>query len=202
MYKPDFHITQKPLMTNSECGDIGIIKEYDHKLFVCAIDVLGHGKEAYEVAIQCRDFLDINYKKNLPEIIRELHEHIKGSRGAVAALCLLDLENGMLEYAGIGNITIKRFRSGKNKVYKTLHTRSGIIGYIIPTPRKEAIKLFLGDLLVLFSDGVREHFEMQDYPDILTDNAETVAKNIISRFGKKTDDAICIAIKIREQKNA
>lgn len=69
---------------------------------------------------------------------------------------------------------------------------------MMPNPREEIIDLCHGDVLVLHSDGVRYHFELKDYPGLLRDDAETIARNIIYKFGKKEDDASCIALRYRE----
>jgi len=58
-------------------------------------------------------------------------------------------------------------------------------------------KVFIGiiDVLVLYTDGVKEHFGLEDYPELLKDKAETIATHIIHQFGKENDDAACIALR-------
>lgn len=190
----DYFLAIRPLLDHDSCGDIGIIKEFDNKVFIGLIDVLGHGKEAYKIAVISKGFLQKNYRKDLTEIIKGLHERIRGTRGEVVGLCILDLSTGVLKCAGIGNISVRRFRSTSERVI----FRSGIVGYMMPNPKEERIVLSDGDVLVLYSDGVRDHFELKDYPGILRDNARTIAKNIIRNFGKKGDDASCIALRYRK----
>ena len=90
----DYFVTTRPLINNTACDDAGIIREYVSKVFIGIIDVLGHGEEAHEVAVNCMDFLAKNYRQDLMQIMEDLNQHIMGSRGAVAALRLLDLETG------------------------------------------------------------------------------------------------------------
>ncbi len=176
-----------------ECGDTGLIKEFDNKVFIAIVDVLGHGNEAYKLAVICHDFLEKNYRNDLIETMRALHEYIKGSRGAAAGLCLLDTNAGILKYVGVGNITARKF--GLNRV--RLVSTNGIVGYAIKTLKEETMKLNDGDVFVLYTDGVQEHFELGDYPEILRDEAKTIATHIIQQFGKDEDDATCIVVRCK-----
>ena len=187
----DYFLAKRPLNNDVFCGDTGIIKEFDNKIFIGIVDVMGHGEKANEVALLCDDFLEKNYRQDLVETIEGLHEYIKGSRGAVAGLCLLDLKSGEIECVGIGNIAIKKLGSSNIKIIP----RAGIVGYIMPSPRKETMKLHDGDVLILHTDGVKEHFDLEDYPELLVDDARTIATVIIQRFSREQDDALCIVLR-------
>jgi len=195
MLKPDYFLAEKPLIDGGKSGDAGIIKEFDNsKVFMAIIDALGHGKDANRVAVICKDFLEKNYGCNLLEIIYSLHENIKGSRGVVAGLCVLDLIKKELRYIGMGDITLRKYGSGNI----SLISRPGIIGYQISTPREEIMKILAKDVLVLYTDGVRSHFELKDYPELLKQNAKFIATYIINNFGRKNDDAACLVFKFRK----
>ena len=194
MPEAECFLVKRPLVKEDECGDTGFIKEFDNKVFLGIIDVLGHGKKAYKITMIFEDFLKKNYNRNLIEIIKGFHECIKGLRGAAVGLCLLDLKSGELKYAGMGNITARKFGACSQR----LVSRSGVIGYEISTPKEEIMKLCDGDVFLLYTDGVQEHFELEDYPEILNSDARTIAKQVINKFGKKTDDALCIALRYRK----
>lgn len=195
MTKPDYFLYKRPLHghKDTECGDTGIIEKFNNKIFIAILDVLGHSKEAYKTADVCEKFLEKNYRKDLIEIMKNLNEHIKGSSGAVVCLCLLDVKTGDVKCAGIGNIAIRKFGSSNVRIIP----RSGIVGYVMAAPKEEILKLYDGDILVLYTDGVKEHFELEDYPELLKDDAKTVATHIVHQFGKEEDDAACIALRFR-----
>lgn len=146
-----YFLAIRPLTRNSECGDTGLIKEFENKVFIGILDVLGSGKDAQKIVSISKDFLEKNYRKDLVEIMKGLHECIKGSRGAVAGVCHLDLKTGELKYVGIGNITTRIFGSSTKRII----SRSGIIGYMMPSPREKTMKLYASDILVLYTDGVK-----------------------------------------------
>jgi len=190
----DYFLDIRPLTKNRECGDTGIIKEFDHKIFIGIIDVVGHGKEAYKIAVVSKGFLEENYRKDLVEVMKGLHEHLKDTRGAVAGLFLLDLTTGKLKYVEVGNITARIFGANTRRII----SKPGIIGYAIRTIREERTKLYNNDVLLLYTDGIKEHFELEDYPKLLQDDAKTIVTNIINKFGKKNDDAACIALRFTQ----
>lgn len=194
MSRVDYFLLKRPLNNDVFCGDTGIIKQFDQKVFLAILDVLGHGEAAHQVAQVCEDFLEKNYGDDLAQIMTNLDKHIKGTRGAVAGLCILDLERGKVKCVGTGNVTVRKFGSSNIRIIP----RGGIIGYEMRTPIEERMNLYHGDILVLHTDGVMEHFDLEDYPAILVDDAKTIATQIIALFGKEHDDACCIALRYQK----
>jgi phosphoserine phosphatase RsbX len=193
--KLDYYLTSRPLPGHkeSECGDIGLFREYEQKVFIGLADVLGHGKDARRIALIIKHYLEKNYGKKLTEIIQGLHAKIIHSRGAVIAVCRLDIMTGELKYVSIGNIVLRKFGSSSVRIV----SRSGIIGYVLPPLNKEIMQLYDGDILVLHTDGIKSYFELSDYPELLGDDAKTVATHIISQFAKEEDDAACVVLRYR-----
>ncbi len=196
MGEAEYSLNVKPLKTRDECGDTGVIKEFDKKIFVGLVDAAGHSKNSYKIAMKIREYLLNNYRKDLIKIVRDLHEHIKGSNGAVISLCILDLKTGQLKYVGIGDVTARILGSVSHRLF----SKPGIIGYAMPTPREETNKLSHGDALVMYTDGVKDHFDLEDYPDMLSKEAKIAANHIVFRFGRRTDDAACIVLKYYNSK--
>ena len=63
------------------------------------------------------------------------------------------------------------------------------------SPREVSRKLDNTDLLLIHSDGVREHFELFEYPGLLKGNAPSVAERVVDTLGKSNDDASCLAVR-------
>ena len=59
------------------------------------------------------------------------------------------------------------------------------------------MQLYDGDILVLHTDGISSLFELGDYPDLLRNDAKTLATHIIHQFGKEEDDAASIVLRYR-----
>ncbi len=191
----EFSIVKRPLikgLLDFECGDDAIVKKFGAKVFLAVIDALGHGGDAHAISIICKNFIEKRHNKKLSQTVTALHENIKSlNKGAVACLAVLDLDTGELEYVSVGNICLKIFGSVNRKI----EYKPGIIGYNIPTPQVEFIKMSMGDVLVMHTDGVKEHFDITDFPDIMKNSAEKIAKKIIRKFGKEQDDACCLVLR-------
>lgn len=193
MTSADVHYISRPLLrSEDENGDLGVIIPEDSNYFLGLIDVLGHGRDAHQVALIAREYLEANSGDELTDIVKGLHEALKGTRGAVGAVCRINLETGSLNYSGVGNITVKIL--GPRPF--TLVPREGIIGYMIPTPRELHHKLVPGDVLVMYSDGIKEHFDVLECAGLLKNPASGIAELLLEQFGKRDDDASCIVLKL------
>jgi hypothetical protein len=190
----DYYLAKMPFLSAGECGDTGIIKEFDNKIFSAVVDVLGHNLKAHQLTLVIEKFLEENFRSDLIDIMRGLHEHIKGSVGAVAILCRLDIESGQLEYTGIGDLTI-RILGVDNK---RLLIGEGVIGYIMRTPRRKMIIMNHNDILLVHSDGIKTHFSGGDYPGFPRLTAKEIALSIVRKFNKGMDDATCLVLRYRK----
>jgi anti-sigma regulatory factor (Ser/Thr protein kinase) len=174
-----------------ECGDTGLIREMGDRCFLALIDALGHGKEAYETALMAENYLSENYDRNLVTVMQGLHLHLKGSRGVVAACCLLNLRTGNLRYVGVGNITTKIHGA---QPYHFV-PQGGVVGYMMGSPKEQQRRLQHGDILMLSSDGIREHFDRFDFPDLLSGTACQIAAAVLDNLRKANDDASCLVLR-------
>lgn len=188
----DYFLDQRSLTgKDDECGDGGVVIEDDDQCFLGLVDVLGHGKEAHEVCLRAQAFMTANHRLPLVELMEGLHAHIRNTRGAVAAVCQLDKRTGELRYVGIGNINVRIFGT-TNHVFIP---RDGIVGYTVSRPREQMRRLYPGDILAMTSDGLREHFSLHDYPQLLSGSARQIVQRMINYLGKSTDDASCLVLR-------
>ncbi len=191
MGKTEYGVAAKALQ-GDQCGDSGITLEQKGILLCAVIDGVGHGPNAAIAAVTAKNYIEANAEAPLTEILQGVHEVLKSTQGAVACLCRIDLNSGQLSMAGIGNITCRIFRGLDSE---RLLSRDGILGYMVSTPREHTRKLDNADLLLMHSDGVREHFELFEYPGLLKGNAASVAARVVDTLGKNNDDASCLAVR-------
>ena len=191
MGKTEYGLTAKALQ-GDYCGDTGLVLENKEIMLCAIIDGVGHGPNAAIAAVTAKNYIEANSEAPLTEILQGMHEVLKSTQGAVACLCRIDLKSGQLTMAGIGNITCRIFRGLDSE---RLLSREGILGYMVSSPREHSYRLDNSDLLLMHSDGVREHFELFEYPGILNGNAAAVAERIVETLGKNNDDASCLAVR-------
>ena len=175
-----------------ECGDAGIIRNEDGNIFIGLIDALGHGRHAHDAAVIAVEYLSQHKDGDLSQLMKELHERLKRTTGAVVALCRFFTGNGSLHYVGIGNITVRILGT---RTYRFV-PRDGVVGYMMPSPVECRERLDVDDILLLHSDGVREHFDPSECPGLFDGSAAEIASGIMENFSKKDDDASCIVLRV------
>lgn len=192
----DFEIAELTRLIQTEpndgvCGDATLLLETPDTIFVALFDGAGHGKPAHQVACGAIEYLRANHNRELPELLLSLHRYLHGTRGGVAGLCRIDRETGTAEYAGIGNMMARLLFPTPQR----LNNRGGILGYEIVNPKLESFTLVVGSVLILYSDGVSDHFEPVEAVNFEAQTAEQMAHTLIRHFSKPHDDASVIVIK-------
>jgi len=181
----------RPCLGEELSGDAVVVRQLEEGLFVAIVDVLGHGPEAHELTHVIDAYLARYGSSDVTGVMTRLHDHLRGTRGAAVGLCAVAAATGRVDYAGIGNTAMRQF--GKEET--RLVSQDGVLGQNMRTPRPQTLQLELGDLIVLYTDGVSDRFTSDDYPGVLRHAAKEVAQNIVQRFGKVHDDAACIAVR-------
>ncbi|WP_421865881.1 SpoIIE family protein phosphatase [Motiliproteus sp.] len=182
----------RPFPGEAQSGDLAVIEQHGEQLFLGLIDVAGHGPKAHALAVECGEYLRSHLlDEDLTGLLQGLHRHIRYSRGAVAGLALLDASSGELNFAGVGNI----YACTLGRAGRTLISRSGLLGQIMPSVRQEHTRLRLGELLVLCSDGVHSRDLETLFTNTKGGDAKNIATELVERFGKDTDDASCIVVR-------
>jgi len=160
-------------------GDLGVIRRLDDGALIALVDAVGHGLSAYAAAQIARQILLSAERHRPDEVLAELHEALKGSVGAAAAVARL--HSGHFTFAGIGNVA--GWCAGQR-----LLTRDGVLGQRYRSPRVSEHRLALGQWLILNTDGVSYAGAAPPAGE-----AATVARWLVERAGKPHDDAAVLA---------
>ena len=189
--RPEYHIIRKPYQNGVYCGDAGLVKQDGDTLFLAVIDGLGHGKKAQDAAQSCICFLEAHHRNGLTWLAEAVHRHIRGSRGAVAALCRIDTKKKNFSCVSVGDITVRRLNNERFRIC----SRPGILGYQARSFKQETRQLAVGDILLMHTDGISSHFTPKDLDGLLEGDARCIAENIMARYEKLHDDSLCIVVR-------
>jgi negative regulator of sigma-B (phosphoserine phosphatase) len=190
----DYYFSKKSFGKNKPCADLGTIQENKDHLFFAIADIAGHGDQAHRLSLVVEKYLVKNLKNDLVDLMYGLHALLKGSRGAVGLAGFLTKKTGAVEYVGIGNISIRKFGEKNIRIV----SNEGIIGYVIRTLKIERLQLAADDVLLLYTDGIRDYFTRSECPKGLFDkDAKHIVNGIMDQFYKGNDDAACIAIRYK-----
>jgi anti-sigma regulatory factor (Ser/Thr protein kinase) len=140
-------------------------------------DGLGHGPEAARASSAAISALHRWAHLSPAEALRQLHEALKGTRGAAVALAQLDLRAERLRFAGIGNVGARLRTDG---TWRHLLSRPGIVGVHRPTTLREDEADWADDrLLILHTDGLPSRWTPPSHAGLLAaDPAVTAAVTI------------------------
>lgn len=159
--------------------------------YIALWDVSGHGDEAYALSQQ----VDVFLRQNLPQLpnqlIKQLHQKFQGSCGLVAIIARLNTDSGMLDYSGVGNISLLQI-GGDGSPPHRLALQNGVIGNQIRTPINQRLQLYHNDSIIMHSDGlcsIRNTLKINP-----KHSAERVAKHISQHYRAQQDDDICCLV--------
>ncbi len=181
----------RPFLGEQVSGDTVVLEHRDENLFLAIVDALGHGPHANTVANRAEEFLRNSWSCDVLETLYRLHSVLKGTIGAAAGLCALDRGSREVSYAGVGNTVLRTFGVRSTR----LVSADGIIGSRFRTPAVQSAPLNEASVMLLYTDGVRDRFDVEQYPQILDQSASVIARRIVARFGKSYDDATCMAMR-------
>jgi anti-sigma regulatory factor (Ser/Thr protein kinase) len=189
----DWGTFNRPHPGERHSGDSAVIVERPDVIFMSIIDGLGHGPEAHQVATFAKDILQGSWTHDPVAVILRLHEELKGMRGAAAGVAVLNIASGEIAYVGVGNTVIRRVGPREMR----LPSADGTLGLSVRTPVKRTMRLGMGDVLLLYTDGIRSSFKLDEYPQIQYESSATIARNVVERFSRSYDDATCIALRYK-----
>ncbi len=183
----------RPCSGESVAGDATHVQPNADRLFAAIIDVLGHGPEAHALMTTIEPVLEraAGNGVDVVTVLEQLHQALQGTRGAAAGLCSID-RTGLVEYVGVGNTAVRCFGSAETR----LVSKDGVLGQQMRTPLRQTLQLAPGDVLLLYTDGVKDRFTLADYPGLLEQPADVIARTVVKRFGKDYDDAACVAVRL------
>jgi anti-sigma regulatory factor (Ser/Thr protein kinase)/serine/threonine protein phosphatase PrpC len=188
----DVGVATVPLFGQVENGDDYIDLRWGTYRLVGVIDGIGHGPLAHAAARAARTYVEHHFDQPLDAIFRGADVECRGSRGVVMALARLDWERWQLEFASVGNIEARVLHAG---TARNLIARRGIVGLMAPPPTVSRHDWQPDATLIVHSDGIPSHWGAGVLDDLLDASASVLARTILTRLRKATDDATVLVMK-------
>lgn len=183
----------RPCLGEIVNGDGVLLERRGDQAVLALIDGLGHGRTAHEVSVAAVRHLRENWPSEAAEAMRDLNDRLTGSIGAAAGVALLHVKSRQFSFVGVGN-TVARIMASGTRLYSV----EGNLGTRLRTLREQNVTLGAGDLVLFYTDGVRDRFKLEEYPQMSYEPAKTVARTVVERFGRSHDDVTCIALRCLE----
>jgi len=172
-----------------ECGDAWCLAHEGGRHALMVVDGLGHGPLAAAAAAAAVAAFGARPFAEPEEAMHELHRHLNGTRGAAAACAVLDAENSLLRYAGVGNIAGVIATAGAQK---GLLSHNGTLGAMLRRAQQLDYAWPAGSVLVMHSDGISSRWSLSAYEDLSARHPAVIAAVIYRDRARKHDDATVI----------
>jgi anti-sigma regulatory factor (Ser/Thr protein kinase) len=173
-----------------ENGDAFIFKQWEGHALAGVIDGLGHGQFAQRASQTARQYIEQHFDQPLANLFLGVGRACRATRGVVMALARFDLARQKLIVASVGNIEVRLVGSPERF---NLVVRRGIVGLNAPNPVILEHPWTSSCLLIMHSDGVRTHWNWNDFSELGRDTPNVIARRLLSELGSMDDDATVIA---------
>jgi anti-sigma regulatory factor (Ser/Thr protein kinase) len=193
---PDLEIrglcVNKPRET--ACGDGYRVKRTDNMIAFFLGDGLGHGEQAKAAVDTAALFFSESKSASPSDIIKEMHEGVRRTRGLVSAVAVLDRKDRVWRICGVGNITVRMYNG---IMYRNYMPHNGTIGLNIPNSLKDSVfPAEKNQHLVMYSDGIRSRWDLNQFPAIFKYDNTILASAIYRDFSRGTDDSSVLVAKV------
>jgi len=163
-------------------------------LTVLVVDGLGHGAGAADAA-------DMAVRHFAPQPSRTpgvhlaiLHEALRSTRGAAAAVACIDRRSRTVTFAGVGNVTGAIVTPAASR---QLVSMSGTLGHVAHRIREFTYAWSDDAVLVMHSDGLSGRWDLERYPGLIGRHPSLVAGVLFRDYHRDRDDVTVVAARVR-----
>jgi anti-sigma regulatory factor (Ser/Thr protein kinase) len=174
------------------CGDSWALLHGRGRLVAFVVDGLGHGPEAAEAARAAIDAVQKNAQRDAPDLMDAVHGALRPTRGAAAAVAMLQPESELCAFCGVGNISASIRVPGSSR---SMVSHNGTLGHQVRKIQEFQYPFPKGSLLVMHSDGLATHWDLGTYPGIETRHPSIVAAALYRDHSRKRDDLTVLALR-------
>ena len=190
---PTVGVVHRAMQGEEISGDAWIVRSFSGGWLSALADGLGHGPTAAQAAIPAIEAMRAARNTSKPiELLEVAHQATRPTRGAAFGVAVVDGGDGLVRFAGIGNIAAVVLEADHRR---QLVSYEGILGH---SYRKvvEMTNPWSGEkALVLHSDGIGTHWDMKLYPGLLARDPSLIAGVLFRDFARGRDDATVVVVK-------
>jgi anti-sigma regulatory factor (Ser/Thr protein kinase) len=163
---------------------------------ILVVDGLGHGPIANDAAQAALEAFRAAPGEGPEAAVETCHLALRSTRGAALAVTEVDVESGVVRFAGIGNVAGSIWNGGVSH-----HTVShnGTAGHGTIRIREFAYPWPKGALLVLASDGLATRWTLESYPGLSARDPALVAAILYRDHSRQRDDITVVVARERRR---
>lgn len=190
----EYAVASRPFPGQRHSGDAALVDADVDSILVAVVDGLGHGEEAAHAARVAIQSLQTHAGRSAVSLLEQCHEALRPTRGAAVAVAVLQPSGASLVWSGVGNVegVLIPVDHGPPRRRQYLINRGGVVGYCMPEVLARTVPIHPGDVLIFATDGIDERFAEREIP---AGAPEQVARGILERNGKGSDDALVLVLR-------
>jgi len=174
------------------CGDGWYCHQLPHRTVAMVVDGLGHGAGAAEAAEEAIATFRRRLELSPGEILSYIHDALKKTRGAVAAVVEIRPSERAMIHAGIGNISVVLHSGGSSR---SLVSFNGTLGMTTQRIHEFRAEWNRDSVLVMHSDGLQTKWDLSSYAGLLSRHPALIGGTLLRDFRRKRDDASVLVLK-------
>src|SRR5436305_5573847 len=181
-----------PITGEKVCGDNVAWEINGDRCIALVVDGLGHGPLAAEAADEAVRVFRLHSSESPTSLITRMHDALKKTRGAAAAVAEVRTLAGTLVYAGVGNISGSIL---SNTLSRSLISHNGTLGHVMSRVQEFKVEWPKDGILVMHSDGLQSRWDLSRYPGLLARRPALIAGVLLRDFRRERDDASVLVLK-------
>jgi anti-sigma regulatory factor (Ser/Thr protein kinase) len=174
------------------CGDAWCSHQTAERTLTLLADGLGHGWGAAEAAQEAISIFQQRVMLAPGEILSYMHDALRKTRGAVAAIVEIRPKDQIAIYAGVGNISGAMIAGGASH---SLMSHNGTLGMTVPKIQEFRSDWASDAVLVLHSDGLHSKWDLSSYAGLASRHPAVIGGALLRDFRRERDDASVVVVK-------
>jgi anti-sigma regulatory factor (Ser/Thr protein kinase) len=169
-------------------GDAWRSRWRGHRLAIIVCDGLGHGHEAAKAAARAIECFDADGWETPKQIMELANEALRPTRGAAAAVAIIDPKERRVRFCGVGNI-VAGIVAGEQTRHMVSH--NGILG----SARRIAefdYEWPPGATMIMHSDGLSGRWQTARWGGVWRRHPALIAGTAYRDLARGTDDAVVV----------
>ena len=171
------------------CGDAWEVAFHSAGATFLVADGLGHGPDASRASATAVEALRRRPDDTPIRILDAAHGRLRSTRGAAVAVLRHDLANGVVDFAGVGNIAAVVLHGNERRA---MVSHNGIVGHNVHKSQEYRYPWSRGGLLVVHSDGLETHWDLKAEAGIDACHASIIAAALYRRHSRRRDDCTVV----------
>jgi anti-sigma regulatory factor (Ser/Thr protein kinase) len=180
------------------CGDAWAYHRTSDRTLIFLADGLGHGIQAADAANEAVKLFRKHAERAPAAILSYVHDGLKKTRGAAAAVTEIVHSAQSLTYAGVGNTAAVIL---SKRASRSLVSHNGTLGMLAPKFQEFHVPWPEDGILIMHSDGLQTKWDLSAYPGMLARHAAVIGGALLRDFKRMRDDASVVVAKAVAQKS-